>query len=184
MSVSFAVLFGSLSFDVPKEGTDAWKKTYLRWQGQQVVECLVCEESITAFCEFDLQQHYDAWKHKERMQALRVCLFAFKEKCGRLCQLDCKPFRDKLGRFEEVRSRKRKAIVHTNLYRFVVGDEALDTDTIKKFERLEQLALLELAVWKSKCLQQMPSEQISLKLGNGLSLAGNRAKQSNGNPMT
>jgi hypothetical protein len=141
--------------DIPCTCPDADEKTV--WY-----ECRLCERADMT--EMEAKCHLREPSHLEKMEVASATYIRYKHKLGNMIEL----FDD--SRFKRLKREDSRSLpdnVLASVYRCIMFDAPHDltqymaTDeaaiVLEKYENMERLAVLHLAVWKAECLSQMPA---------------------------
>jgi hypothetical protein len=131
----------------------------------RIYECKLCDEDGLTGCDA-LKLHGATVRHKEKEELLKDdldCLVAMIERANGVL---CSPLSGEIAALGQVSYAPWKDAVHAELYRYITAPWTSDTVEAGLIERplkrlrsclqSERLVLLALAVWKGKCLRQMP----------------------------
>jgi hypothetical protein len=156
MNFSFEVISSALSFELEEE-TDEVLASYVKMGRDGPITCLLCS---TKFYSYLWKQHCKEIDHKRQVVQLRSDLRLLKAQIEKMCTVLCNPVHEEIVRFNQVQSTPWKASVHSAMFEYLFdtskGSKRPPMALMRRYEHREQMALLELAVWKSQCLSQMP----------------------------
>jgi hypothetical protein len=129
-----------------------------------LITCRLCNEA--GLLEDTLQSHFASKHNVERGNLLRQDLREALNAVWVSCQLRSKPLCDEMAMLNQVNHDPWKDAVHAELFRLMVAPKASFVAEPRQVERplkklrmcltSERLSLLSMAVWKGKCLRQMP----------------------------